>query len=146
MTLNDLGNIGELIGALAVLVTLVYVAVQLRQNTLAIKAQTYQEVYRDLRENLMYLDREFIEKSVEGSLDPTHKAYYELFLLVSLRAYENWWNHYNYGTITQDVFLAYISHMRKMFEGKDVQAWYQRVQETHDFTPGFLAFVDEYLS
>ena len=146
MTLSDLGNIGELVGAIAVLVTLIYLAIQLRQNTLAIKAQTYQEVYRDLRENLMHLDRDFIERSIEGNLTVADRAYYDLFLLVSLRAYENWWNHYNYGTITEDVFLAYISHMRKMFESDDAMIWYGRVKETHDFTPGFLEFVNGYLS
>ena len=33
MTLQDLGNLGEFIGAVAVVVSLVYVAYQLRQNT-----------------------------------------------------------------------------------------------------------------
>ena len=33
MTLEDLGNVGEFIGGLAVIATLVYLAVQIRQNT-----------------------------------------------------------------------------------------------------------------
>ena len=85
MTLDDLANLGEIVGAIAVLVTLIYLAIQLRQNTSAIKAQTYQEVYRDLRESLMYLDRDFIERSIEGRSTDADRAYYELFLLVSLQ-------------------------------------------------------------
>ena len=33
MTLQDLGNVGEFVGALAVVASLIYLAVQLRQNT-----------------------------------------------------------------------------------------------------------------
>ncbi len=39
MTIQDLGALGELLGSVAVLVTLVYLALQTRQNTAAIGAQ-----------------------------------------------------------------------------------------------------------
>jgi hypothetical protein len=39
LTIQDLGALGELIGSLLVLVTLVYLALQMRQNTMAIEAQ-----------------------------------------------------------------------------------------------------------
>ena len=39
LTIQDLGAIGELLGSIAVLATLVYLALQTRQNTMAIGAQ-----------------------------------------------------------------------------------------------------------
>ena len=39
LTIQDLGALGELLGSVAVLVTLVYLAFQTRQNTMAIGAQ-----------------------------------------------------------------------------------------------------------
>ncbi len=39
LTIQDLGAIGELLGSVAVLATLVYLALQTRQNTMAIGAQ-----------------------------------------------------------------------------------------------------------
>ena len=39
MTIQDLGALGELVGSVAVLATLVYLALQTRQNTMAIAAQ-----------------------------------------------------------------------------------------------------------
>ncbi len=39
LSIQDLGAIGELLGSVAVLVTLVYLAMQTRQNTMAIGAQ-----------------------------------------------------------------------------------------------------------
>ncbi len=39
LTIQDLGALGELLSAVAVLATLVYLALQTRQNTMAIGAQ-----------------------------------------------------------------------------------------------------------
>jgi hypothetical protein len=39
LTIQDLGALGELLGSVAVLVTLIYLALQMRQNTMAIAAQ-----------------------------------------------------------------------------------------------------------
>ena len=39
LTIQDLGALGELLGSVAVLATLVYLAMQTRQNTMAISAQ-----------------------------------------------------------------------------------------------------------
>ena len=38
MTLEDLGNIGEFIAAIGVIVSLVYLATQIRQNTRAVRS------------------------------------------------------------------------------------------------------------
>ncbi len=39
LTIQDLGALGELLGSIAVLATLVYLALQTRQNTMAIASQ-----------------------------------------------------------------------------------------------------------
>jgi len=45
MSLNDLANIGQVIGAIAVVISLIYVALQIRQNTYAVRSATAQTVY-----------------------------------------------------------------------------------------------------
>ena len=45
MTLNDLANLGQVIGALAVVVSLFDVASQIRQNTNAVRSATAQTVH-----------------------------------------------------------------------------------------------------
>ena len=42
-TIQDLGALGEFVGAFAVVVPLIYLAVQLRQNTTSIQTSSYQE-------------------------------------------------------------------------------------------------------
>ena len=43
MTIQDLGSLGELIAALATVLTLGYLALQLRQNAKALRSQTFQQ-------------------------------------------------------------------------------------------------------
>ena len=45
MNLNDLANLGQIIGALAVVVSLIYVALQIRQNTNAVRSAAAQVVH-----------------------------------------------------------------------------------------------------
>ncbi len=45
MNLNDLANLGQIIGAVAVVVSLIYVALQIRQNTNAIRSAAAQAVH-----------------------------------------------------------------------------------------------------
>jgi hypothetical protein len=45
MSLNDLANIGQAIGAIAVVISLIYVALQIRQNTNAVRSATAQTVH-----------------------------------------------------------------------------------------------------
>ncbi len=48
MTLQDLGNLGEFIGAIAVVITLVYLAAQIRQNTRALHSSSYSQAAEQL--------------------------------------------------------------------------------------------------
>jgi hypothetical protein len=50
--LDTLGNLGDFIGGIAVVITLIYLAVQVRQNTLALKTASWQEVVSGAREAL----------------------------------------------------------------------------------------------
>lgn len=44
MTLDDLGDLSDFLGAIAVLVTLVYLAIQVRQSSALTRVQTRQSV------------------------------------------------------------------------------------------------------
>ncbi len=49
MTLQDLGNIGEFLGAVGVIVSLVYLAIQIRRNTRVVRSSAQQEILRDMQ-------------------------------------------------------------------------------------------------
>jgi len=50
MTISDIGSIGELLAAIATIITLIYLALQLRSNTKVVRAQTYEQRTNHLRE------------------------------------------------------------------------------------------------
>ena len=57
MTLQDLGNIGEFVAAIGVIASLIYLAVQIRQNTNSVRLQVEHAVKRDTFD----LRRSFLE-------------------------------------------------------------------------------------
>jgi hypothetical protein len=62
MNIETLGNLGEFIGSLAVLVTLVYLSIQTRQTVVMSRQRSHSDILarrQDLMELLM--DRDFIE-------------------------------------------------------------------------------------
>ena len=55
--LEALGDLGDFIGGIAVVVTLIYLAMQIRQNTIAIRTASRQEIASGYREaNRLFLD------------------------------------------------------------------------------------------
>jgi hypothetical protein len=64
MSISELGSLGEFIGSIAVLVTLVYLAFQLRQNTLSMRSQSRYFVLEALNSDLRQVQEDkFFEKS-----------------------------------------------------------------------------------
>ena len=47
MNWDAIGAIGEIAGAVAVVITLIYVALQLRENTKSLKVQSLNETFKD---------------------------------------------------------------------------------------------------
>ena len=139
-----LGNYGEFVGAIAVVVTLGYLAVQIRHNMRTARASTYQQIYRDLESRLGSLDLELRDKLLLGAdLSENESRQWSHWLLITMRAYENWWQQHRYGILDDEIFEAYISHMRFTLGttgGREV--WSLLPVE---FCPGFVEFVDEFI-
>lgn len=87
-----IGAIGEILGAVAVLVTLVYLAIQIRQNTRSVTMSVYEsamsgfnEVMRDITTN-----GDLSEIVRRGALDPASLSEEELFRFnFAIRCYSN---------------------------------------------------------
>src|SRR5947208_3703257 len=71
MNLNDLANIGQVIGAIAVVISLFYVASQIRQNTNAVRSATAQSVHEHFANwyHLIAADAELSRIAANGLRD-----------------------------------------------------------------------------
>ena len=52
MTISELGSLGEFLGSIAVVITLVYLSTQLRQNTRAVRAAATQALDQSVTQNI----------------------------------------------------------------------------------------------
>ena len=96
MTIQDWGAIGELIGGVAVIVTLVYLALQIRQNTRAIRLSTGHDVTEEFRGMFELIAShgdlaEIINKSAgeDITVSGAEKTRYWAFTGNFFRAFEN---------------------------------------------------------
>jgi hypothetical protein len=51
VNLHDLGNVGEFVGGVGFVVSIVYLALQIRQNTLAVRMTAHHDVFESYRES-----------------------------------------------------------------------------------------------
>ena len=130
MTVFELGAIGEFIGAIAVVVTLVYLTVQLRQNTNALRSNSWQAI-QDAEQRfdmLLASDAKLMEIWARGlttglaSLDdPVERSQFHSVGKQLIDLYQT--HHYQYETGMIDVDLW--------------STWVTQYDESMTNTPGF---------
>ena len=95
MTIMELGAIGEFIGAFAVVATLIYLAIQMRQNTNALKLISARSITEELQEtfSLLATNQELAEilvkASGESALHGAEAVRYYTLTSNLVRVYEN---------------------------------------------------------
>jgi len=95
MTIAEIGAIGEFIGAIAVVVTLVYLAIQMRQNTNALKLNAVRSVTEELQDmfslaaSSLELSEIIVKAAAHGELQGSERARYYMFTNNLVRVYEN---------------------------------------------------------
>ena len=119
MTLQDLGNLGEFIGSVAVVVTLIYLAIQIRQQTAATRIRMRQAISdaqfaninsRATDENLPII----IMKANRGeqlSQDEKDRLYFHLD--ASLRQFENFYSHYQSSVLSDKDWEALAEGLKR---------------------------------
>jgi len=105
MTIMELGAIGEFVGAIAVVVTLIYLAFQMRQNTNALKLNTAASVTEELQEmfSLLASNQElseiFVTAARESTLQGAERVRFNTFIHNLVRVYENAFLQWRAGVI-----------------------------------------------
>ena len=120
MTVNwtAIATISELVGAVAVVVTLGYVAVQIRQNTNAILANSRQT----LLDADLGLISDFIDHAVdphligdEVKLTPEDERRFTWLLVKAIRIREFAWHQYKSGNLDEKSWQSYMAPVPGMF-------------------------------
>jgi hypothetical protein len=117
VTIQDLGSLGELIAAIATLGTLVYLAVQIRQNTRSVRASVFQEFSREAGDLLRTLitDERVGRAFVVGlaspdKLDPGEVYIFNAVMNLHVRNIQNAFYQSRSGLIQPELFESFVSY------------------------------------
>lgn len=143
---DTLGNIGEFVGAIGMVASLLYLATQVRHASKVATATTLQEIERDMREVYSPPDR-LIDCSFKSlpELTPIERRMKMQFFGRVIRAYENQWYHYSQGLLDETLFRAYQQHLRITMTEIGFTLFWEKRKKLGFFHPGFVAYAEEFL-
>ena len=136
MSIQDWGAIGEILGAIAVLVTLVYLAMQIRQNTLQMRSDGHVRVtdsYNDLLGQLLADDGLF-KLVVVGcqdwsKLSSFEQARFHIFFHQHLMHLRMAYQLHDKGAMDDDVFKTVEDLHINVLANPGAKVWWKMVGE-----------------
>ena len=150
MNWDAVGAIGEIIGAAAVVISLVYLAVQIKQNSKMVAANTFQSISTTAsRETMEIAQNESLSAlivkmtSEPPSITPTEAMQAQLLLRAIFRNYENHYYQYSRGYFEDEVWSGYVNTMGEQLASPFGRTWWENHQRA--FGKSFVAFVNNEL-
>jgi hypothetical protein len=151
MSLQDLGNIGEFIAAIAVVLSLIYLAVQIRQNTRSVRTASYQSVTDSMSHYLESISRDreaasMFRRGLEdiGKLDDEDALRFVTTLMNVFNNFENLFYQRRKTMIEREFSERWTRVMRWYLRQSGVVSWWERNKRM--FSDTFQAHVDEQLT
>jgi len=139
----------EILSSVAVLVTLIYLAIQTRQNAEAIQANTRQAMPDADQQLLMAvmgspdLDAYFFKEE----LTDNEKVRVSAFLLTHARIRENNWLQYRAGVLDQATWESYRGALVSDLSTLRSRTWWQNLGSAPGvFDPDFVSMVNELIA
>ncbi len=147
LTIQDLGALGECLGSLAVLVTLVYLAFQTRQNTMAIAAQLDATMMRARQEGLLSvatsteLGEALYQQRIEAA--PIEQVRVQSYWLTQVTRWHWEWQHGRRGLLLsyrEDGLGRVIAGQFDRY--RDYGEWWESMKSVN-WPPEFVEWVEE---
>ena len=151
MSIQDWGAIGEIIGAAGVILTLVYLARQIRQNTKTVSAQMVQAIGQNTREMVLTpihhpLLAEALDLAAhEKELTRSQQSLIGGYLFAVMRNWELNLYAKRQGFHDPDMQLSYEMGLRTLMRDGFAQNWWDK-NKYERFSPVFARQIDEILS
>jgi len=148
MNWEAVGAIGELIGALVVVLTLVYLSKQIRDNSVQLKAgsvtdiaalfnDAFMPIYNDDHSRSIWID------GLNGTKELSEKdiAIFDLFMHRIVNPFEVVIAHYQKGILDELTYQGYTERIRAMcLETPGGKAWFSRNKEL--LSPLLLEYIE----
>ncbi len=147
MNLLELGALGDLIGGVAVILTLLYLAVQVRQNTISLQTSAYQQWVALHGQTFAGLqDKELSDIVLQGCIDSrnlSEDTYIRFMTWVRQYMYMQQGQYYLYvkGVIDKDIWDSNLADLVGVYKFPGVRQWWDAGAKEH-FNEQFVAAVE----
>jgi hypothetical protein len=121
MSLEEIALVAEIVGAVAVIATLFYLAVQIRQNSRVVRSDFREKRTSSAQTMLLKLadEADLFQKIGSGDeLSETEQLRVDLLLRASYRGWESSVHHYKNGFLDEDEFLGFRASIRQFTQNK----------------------------
>lgn len=146
MTLTELGSIGELLGSVAVLVSLIYLAVQVKSSTAIAQTSTYQSVVSDFgalnvsMASTPALSLLFVNAQENfDSLTADEKARVSQLFFMAFRNFENMFYQHQKGYLEEELWVGWKRLMLAYYGRPGFQSWWSKREDV--FSRSFADFL-----
>ncbi len=132
MTIQDLGSIGEFVAAIATLITLVYLALQIRQNTKITRAEMFQHHALSVQGQLTHLGSSAHASRVFNAglrgwtdLAEDEQGQFSLIMAGTFQGFQSVFWQYRSGLLAEDLWQSYQSNLSWYLARAGVREWWK---------------------
>jgi len=135
MNIQDWGAVGEIVGAIGVIVTLIYLAVEVRKNTVALRQQTYNDIVTRHGEWLDYIssDRDrmklFMDGVSGGRLDHIDSQRFTNTMLKIMSHFQDLHLQYEAGIVEDVVWESQCRFLGALVELPGFKNWWPEAKQ-----------------
>jgi hypothetical protein len=142
-----MGNVGEFVGSIGVLVSLIYLATQIKKSTEAEQTSTFQAIVRDFGDmnqmmaggpDLSYLYVQALENF--EILKPDEKARISQVFFMTFRYFENMFYQHRKGYLEEEVWAGWKRLILTYFARDGFQTWWSVRRDV--FSEPFAHFLE----
>ena len=143
MNWEAIGAVSETIGAIAVVATLIYLAVQIRQNTLMVRSEITKDLFVTANSKLLNIaSNPELRNAAAGLVNISESELIEGFVLVSiLREFELQFILRQSQLLDPAVMASYDSAVPVWLGSEKSRIWW--AANKADYNPDFVAYIDE---
>ncbi len=150
MNWDAIGASAELLGAIGVIASLLYLSVQIRQNTRSVRAATYASLAEATTNSNALIISENQLASILASafsgetLNAEEFQKFDAYMRMTFRRYDTIHFHHQQGTLTEDVWNGYWNSLNKILPNPIVQRCWKR--HSDEYTKAFRVLVTRELA
>lgn len=148
-SLEDLANLAEIVGAVAIVISLIYVGQELRANTAAVKAASLQSITNSSSASMLAVveNGDFAGIRLQGDQDPTQlsetdRLRYVLYQRQMWFHFQNVWTQWGLGVIDDGVWMGYRNVICDDLVGTEEQRQWWDGAHAYSLSDGFKTVIE----